>query len=91
MPPATSLILGLDFTDYDFFKEYMIHVFRALRTVNKNALKILNATEVTHNANNTAVNNNNYKAVWHYLLKLKTIYINPASKLHELPLTFGNH
>lgn len=33
----------------------------------------------------------NYKIVWHYLLKLKAIYINPGSKLHELPLTFRNH
>jgi len=91
MPPAISLTLGLDFTDYYFFMEYMIYVFLALCTANKNALKILSATEVICNANNTTVNNNYYKAVWHYLLKLKTIYINADSKLHELPLTFGNH
>lgn len=67
----------------------MTHVFLALCTVNKNVLKILSATEVIHNANNTTVNNK--KSVWLYLLKLKTIYINPDGKLHELPLTFGNH
>lgn len=67
----------------------MIRVFLAVCTANKNVLKILSATEVIHDANNTTVNN--YKAVWHYLLKLKTISINPDSKLHELPLTFGNH
>lgn len=91
-PPATSLIPSPDFTDYDFVKEYMIHVFVALGTVNQSALKISSATEVIHNANTTTVNNNNnYKAVWHYLLTSKAIYINLDSKLHELPQTFGNH
>lgn len=62
MLPATSLILGLDFTDYDFSKEYTIHVFLVHCTVNKNGLKIQSATEVKHYANYTTVNNN-YKTV----------------------------
>lgn len=70
----------------------MVHVFLGLCKMNKNSLRILSATEVIHNTNNNTVNNNNsYKAVWHYLLKLKTIHINTDSKLHELPLTSGNH